>query len=125
MRNLSEYKDEEALEMLAELIDPVVNIFGDPEVAKAYRSGVIIKAVQLSIKSHPKDVMRMLAILEGVPVEEYHCNLLTLPKILLNVFNDPELKSFFTEQSEELISEEPSGSATENTEEGADTSSNM
>jgi hypothetical protein len=48
-----------------------------------------------------------------------------LPKVLLNVFNDPELKDFFTEQSEEMISKEPSGSVMENTKEEANTSSNM
>lgn len=125
MKHLSEYKDEEALDMLAELIDPVIAIFGDEEVANFYRSGVLIKAVQAAIKNHKEDVMNMLAILERVPREEYHCNLLTLPKVLLNVFNDPELKDFFTEQSEEMISKEPSGSVTENTKEEANTSSNM
>lgn len=116
MKKLSEYKDEEALDILADLIDPVVNIFGDKDVAKFYRSGVIIKAVQLSIKNHKEDVINMMAILEGVPREEYHCNLLTLPKVLLNIFNDPELTSFFDAQSEK-DSEIPSGSVTENTEE--------
>lgn len=125
MKHLSEYQDEVALEMLAELIDPVIVIFGDPEVAKWYRAGVKIKAVQEAIKSHPKDVIKMLAILEGVPEEEYHCNLLTLPKILLNLMNDPELNDFFQEQSEETISEESFGSAMENTEDGADTSSSI
>lgn len=116
MKKLSEYKDEEALDMLADLIDPVVNIFGDKEVANYYRSGVMLKAVQVSIKKHKNDVINMLAILEGVPREEYHCNLLTLPKILLNIFNDPELTSFFDVESEK-DSETPSGSVTANTEE--------
>ena len=117
MKKLSEYKDEEALDMLADLIDPVIDIFGDKEVAKYFRGGVIIKAVQVAIKNHKKSVIKMLAILEGVPESEYHCNLLTLPRVLLDVFNDPELKDFFTEQSEEKTLEEPSGSVTENTEE--------
>lgn len=124
MKPLSEYKDEEALDMLADLIDPVVNIFGDKEVADYYRAGVIIKSVQVAIKNHKKDVIKMLAILEGVKEEEYHCNLLTLPKILLSVFNDPELRGFFDAQSQ-TDSETPFGSATENTEEEADTSSNI
>lgn len=116
MKKLSEYKDEEALDMLADLIDPVINIFGDEDVANYYRGGVKIKAVQVAIKKHKEDVINMLAILEGVPREEYHCNLLTLPKILLNIFNDPELASFFDAQSEK-DSETPSGSVMVNTEE--------
>lgn len=125
MKHLSEYKDEEALDMLADLIDPVINIFGDKEVADFYRGGVLIKAVQVSIRKHKEDVITMLAILERVPREEYHCNLLTLPKVLLNVFSDPELKDFFSEQSEGMTSEGASGSAMESTKEEADTSSNI
>lgn len=125
MKHLSEYKDEEALDMLADLIDPVINIFSDKEVADYYRGGVVIKAVQASIKNHKEDVLNMLAILERVPREEYHCNLLTLPKVLLSVFNDPELKDFFSEQSEGMTSEGASGSVMESTKEEADTSSNI
>jgi hypothetical protein len=124
MKKLSEYKDEEALDMLADLIDPVVDIFGDKEVAKYYRGGVVLEAVKLAIKNHKKSVMKMLSILEGVPEKEYHCNLLTVPKVLVGIFNDPELKDFFTEQSE-MISEDASGSATENIEESQNTSSNI
>lgn len=125
MKHLSEYKDEEALDMLADLIDPVIEIFGDEEVSKWFKAGVKVKAVQAAIRGHKQDVIKMLAILEGVPEGEYHCNLLTLPKILLNVFNDPELNDFFTEQGEEANSETPFGSAMENTEEKADTSSSI
>lgn len=124
MKPLSEYKDEEALDMLADLIDPVINIFGDKDVAEYYRAGVIIKSVQVAIKNHKQDVIRLLSILEGVPEGEYHCNLLTLPKVLINVFNDPELRGFFDVQSQ-TDSETPSGSVMENTEDVADTSSNI
>ena len=117
MKRLSEYKDEQALDMLADLIDPVVVIFGDEEVANYMRSGVKLKAVQLAIKKHKEEVITMLAILEGVPRDEYHCNLLTLPKMLLNILNDPDLMDFFVAQSEELSLETASGSVTENTEE--------
>ena len=120
MKKLSEYKDEEALDMLADLIDPVVDIFGDKEVANYYRGGVKLKAVQLAIKNHKPAVISMLAILERVPREEYHCNLLTLPKILLTIFNDPDLTAFFDVQSEK-DSKPLSGSATVNIEEEVNT----
>ena len=112
MRKLSEIKDEEALDVLADLLDPSIAIFGDEEVGDYYRGGVKLKAVQVAIKKHKKDVMSMMAILDGVPVEEFHCNLLTLPKMLLEIFSDPDLESFFLEQSEEKISDTSSGSAT-------------
>ena len=39
---LTEYQNEDAIDLLADLIDPVINIFGDKEVADYYRAGVII-----------------------------------------------------------------------------------
>lgn len=116
MKNLSEYKDEEALDLLADLIDPVIEIFGDKEIAKVYRSGEKLKTVKLAIKNHKKSVIRLLATLEGVPIEEYHCNIFTLPKTLLAIMNDPELSDFFDAQSQTDL-EDVSGSVTENTEE--------
>lgn len=120
MKKLSEYKDEEALDVLADLIDPVLNIFSDKEVADWYRKGVIIKSVQVAIKNHKTDVMNMLTTLNR---GEYHCTLISLPKDLFEVFNDKELKDFFVSQ-EQIISETLSGSPTESIEEDTDTSSN-
>ena len=125
MKKLSEYKDEEALEVLADILEPTINIFGNEEIAKYFRGGVKLKAVQIALKKQKKDVLALMAALERVPVEEYHCNLLTLPRILLEIFNDPELESFFMQQSEEKNSETSSGSVMENTEDEGDISSNM
>lgn len=115
MRKLSEIKDEEALDLLADILEPVINIFGDKDIAKVYKNGEKLKAVQLAIKNHKSDVIILLATLEGVPVDEYHCNIFTLPKTLLEIFNDPELTGFFESQSQ-TDSEATSGSVTENTE---------
>lgn len=120
MKKLSEIKDEEALDVLVDLLDPVVEIFGDKKIAEAYRSGNRVKTVQMAIKEHKKAVITMMAVLEGVPVEDFHCNLFTLPKQLLTIFNDPELTSFFDVQGEK-DSVIPSGSVTETTTDGADT----
>lgn len=116
MKKLSEYKDEDALNLLADLIDPTVEIFGDPEVAKWVRAKVHIKAIQVALRKHQKDIIDMMALLEDVPREEYHFTLSTLPKMLLDVMHDPELKDFFELQGE-MAQETPSGSAMENTEE--------
>lgn len=121
MKSLSEYKDEEALDLLADIIEPVSEIMGDKAVAENLRSNNKGKAIKLAIKNHKKSVIEVMAILEGVSVSEYHCNLLTLPLLLLKVLNDPELVSFFSSQAE-IISQNTSGSATESTEDEAATS---
>lgn len=122
MKKFSDIKDEEALDVLADLIDPVVDIFGDTEVADFYRNGNKLMSVKVAIKNHKKSVIEMMAILDGVPAKDFHFNLLTLPKMLLGVFSDPELEDFFSEQGEGLISDDASGSATENTGEKKDIS---
>ena len=122
MRKISEYKDEEAINLLADLLDPVVLIFAEPDIAEFTRQKNYIKAIQVAIKKHIKEVMKIMAILEGVPVEEYHCDLLSLPKILLEIVNDPELQDFFTSQVQ-TVSEIPSGSVMETTGDEEGTSS--
>lgn len=114
---LSEYKDEAALDLLVELIDPAADIFSDKEIADIMRkNGKPMEAVKLAIKNHKKSVIQILAILEGVPVEQYHCNIFTLPIALLNVLNDKDLMDFFSLQGQNAVANF-SGSATETTEE--------
>lgn len=112
---LSEYKDEQALDLLAELIAPASEIFADAEVRKATESGDRASAVSLAIKKHKKAVMAILAALDGVPVEDFHCNVLTLPLKLIELLNDPDIMLLFTSASQKE-EQTPFGSHTESTE---------
>lgn len=117
MKKLSEYKDEEALDILADLLEPASEIMADPDFARAYRANNRMGAVKVAIKNHKRCVMEILAILDGVPVEEYHCNIFSLPVKLLSILNDRALVTGFTSQVQEMTSDITSGPATENTEE--------
>lgn len=110
MKKLSEYKDEEALVLLADLIDPITDIVGDKEVVSAFRKKGKLHGAKLAIKKHTKSVFKCLAILEQVPVEDYHCNIITLPKTILDIINDTDLIDFFNSQSQQMDAES-SGSA--------------
>ena len=118
MKKISQYKDEEALELLADLIEPLARIIADKEVLSAFKKKSKIAGVSAAIKAHKHDVFQMLAILDGTPVEEYHCNVFDLPIKALEILNDKELNDFFKSQSQ-LMDEESSGSATETGVEGA------
>lgn len=109
---LSDVKGEKALDMLADLIEPVAEIASDKDVVRRLRAGKKAKAVSTAIKNHKKAVMQVLAVLDGVPVDEYECNILSLPKKLLDIVNDPAIFELFTSQSQET--QTPSGSATAN-----------
>lgn len=95
---LSEYKNEEALEVLADIVEPAVDIFSDKkliEIIKAENKG---KAISYALKEHKKSVLEILAALERKPVSEYECSVLTLPTKILEILNDKELMSFFSSQ---------------------------
>ena len=92
---LSEYKNEQALDILADILEPSSKIFSDKEVKKAFETGDKIRGIKAAIKTHKSEIIEILAVLDGVPVAEYECNVLTLPIKLLEILNDTDLMSFF------------------------------
>lgn len=93
---LSEYKNEQALDILADILEPSAKIFSDKDVKKAFETGDKIKGIKAAIKTHKSEIIEILAVLDGVPVAEYECNVLTLPIKLLEILNDTDLMSFFS-----------------------------
>lgn len=116
MRKLSEIQNEDALDVVVDLIDPVIEICQDTDLKAVMEKGDKMAAVKIAIKNHKKSVLLILAILDGEPVEKYKVNLLQLPGKLLELFNDPDMMDFFKSQGLK-ISDASSGSATVNTEE--------
>lgn len=95
---LSEFKNEEALDVLAEIIEPVFEICKDKEIAEAYKENKILCA-SLMLKNHKSAVLAILAALERKKPEEFECNLFTLPIRLLEILADKDLVALFTSQS--------------------------
>ena len=109
---LSEVKGEKALDMLADLIEPIMEIIEDKEVSKILESRhnkdeadstkiILGRAVSAAIKNHKKAVITILATLDDIPVDQYECNLLSLPKKMMDIINDPAIFDLFTSQSQE------------------------
>lgn len=91
---LSELKGEDAIEVLADIIEPAALIMGDAKIKAIYDAKEpIIKLVAYILKEHNKEALIIAARLDGV--EESEVNLLTLPKVIIEAFNDPLLASFF------------------------------
>lgn len=123
MRKLSEYRDEEALDLLADIIEPISeltadedfkNVFGGEE-KKKFSAKDMFMAIRIACKKHKAAVMTILAALEGVPVEEYHCNVFTVPLRFFELITDKDMLSVFTSQVREMNLSPSSGPATENT----------
>ena len=96
---LSEYQGEAALDILADLIEPAGEIMSDKEIGDVFKKNRF-KAIGLAIKNHKKAVMQILATMDGIPVDEYKCNVFTLPVKILEILNDPELVRLFTYQGQ-------------------------
>lgn len=118
MKKISQYKDEEALELLANLIEPLGKIISDQDVLSAFRKKGKLAGVSAAIKAHKHEVFCMLAVLDGTPVDEFHCNVFELPLKALEILNDKDLTDFFASQSQQM-DEESSGSASANSPDGA------
>lgn len=110
---LSEIKGEAALDALADMIEPAAEIVSDVHFVKCIRDNNRLKATQIALKNHKKAIIAMLAALDGTKPEDCEVNILTLPKKLLELLNDPDVVSLF--QSQGTVTS--SGSAMENTEE--------
>lgn len=131
MRKLSEIRDDEAMDALAEILDPVVNLAKNEKFKIAIRGDKKknikpnrLEAVKIAMTENRRDIVTIMAVLEGEKVEDFHYNMITLPKMILDLLNDKEMIDFFHYQAEK-DSETSSGSATESTEGSQDTSSNM
>lgn len=123
---LSDFKGEEALDVLADIIEPLTYILADAEVqdirkkAQEEKKAVpYIKYIAPAIKNHKPELIQILARLERQTVEEYtaELNLVTLPMQVLDLISDPEIQSLFQSQSQTPVTPlASSGSVLENTE---------
>lgn len=115
MRKLSEIKGEDALDVLADVLEPVSVIEQDEQFVKAVREKEFskIEMVRYLLKNHKSEILKTMAIIDGKDVENYSPSIIELPVMLLDLLNDPDLLSLFTSQDTVTSS----GSVTENTEE--------
>lgn len=109
---LSDFKDEEAIEVVADLLEPISKIVSNQETSEA-RGGGMIGFASTMLKNSKRDVMDMLAILSKQDPAEYHCTAATVFKDVLDMLNDPELMQLFGLRRQTAAS---SGSASESTE---------
>ena len=109
---LSDFKDEKAIEVVADLIDPISVIA--QEVKKTKKDDMsVAQIVAIALKNCKKEAMQMFAVLNDIPVEEYHCTGVTILSDMIQMFSDPQLMQLFGLQSKIQTS---SGSVSENTE---------
>lgn len=119
MRDLT---NEEALDLFADLMEPVAEILTDNEVKKAYGEKPI-KGIKVAIKRHKRTIVSILAMLDGVPEKNYKVNVLTLPMKVLELANRPDFQPIVQELfqlQDQMTAVDASGPATEPTGDGVE-----
>lgn len=92
---LSEIKGERAIEIIADLIDPVSVIASDDEFKQLLEADKKVDAVKYLLKNHSKEVLTCMAILNDEDPKTYSPSFVTLPAMLLELLNTPELVELF------------------------------
>lgn len=116
---MRERTNEETLDLFADLLEPFGELLADKEVSEMLSSGKMLKAVSKAIKSHKSAVIEILARLDGEEPSEYKVGLVTIPKKLLALFNNPELQDLFSSQPQ-MPDAASSGAAMESTEDSGE-----
>lgn len=114
---LTDFKGNDAVEVLADIMLPVSTIVSDEEFQRRLKTKgtPIMQIVSYILKAHPDEVLDMYEPLTKEKREE--ATPTKLIQLVLDIANDPELSSLFFSQEQTGVSI-PSGSATESTEDG-------
>lgn len=115
MRKLTEIKGDDALELIADMLEPATEIMSDENVKNAFYKKNLGAAIKVSIKEHKKAVKLILALLNGKDVEKYNPSVAEIVKGAMDISNDEALVDLFTLPNQTL-EENTSGSASENVE---------
>lgn len=109
---LTDFKDADAIRVVADLLPYVGNIAKNSAVEKA-RKGSMMDFAATLLKENPADILAMLAILNNQAPAEYHCNAATVIMDVFSMFSDPALLELFGLPTQ---TQGTSGSASANTE---------
>lgn len=119
MKKLADYKDEDAIDLWADLLDPITKICADKEVADSIRSGkppfLIAKDI---LKLHSKEAIEVMLRIDPTPVNGLNA-VTRVVEIIFEIQRSDELSGFFGDAGQTKIVEGSFGSATANTEASA------
>lgn len=116
MKKLADYEGNEAIELWADLIEPISRIISDDNIAGIYRSTKSIPAVAKEVlKTHANEATEILLRVDPTPVNGLNVITRTVD-IILEVIKSEDLKGFFDFAEQGQTGNVSSGSPTGNTE---------
>lgn len=99
MKKFSEYKNEEAAAILADILEPASEIFSDKKFTENLQKSPM-SAAKIALREHGKAVIDVLAIYDGIPREEYKVNPMEILAKFVAILNDKDLMGAFTLQEQ-------------------------
>lgn len=115
MKKLSDYKGEEAIELWADLVDPLTTILGDAEIKEVVTKGKNrLEIAKTILKHHSKEAADILTRIDPTPIDGLNI-VLRLISLLGEISANEEIKSFFGFAEQAKMDEESSGLPTANT----------
>lgn len=116
MKRLSDYKGDEAIELWADLLDPISDILTDKEVALVTKQGqapiIIAKTI---LKKHKAEAADILLRIDPTPLDGFNF-IMRLVNLVTEIGENSEIQSFFGYAAQEKAESESGGSVTESTE---------
>ncbi len=99
MKKLSEFTGEAATTLIGTVLLTTCNILKNRENLKAYQNSGAMGLIGSALCNTPKEIIKLLAMLNEKPVEEYEVNAAALIHDAYEIFEDPELLRLFGMQS--------------------------
>ena len=116
MKKLSDYKDDEAIELWADLLDPLTAILTDKKIQNVIKSGKPpLVIAQEILKLHKKEATEILLRIDPEPIDGLNI-VLRLVAVIIDVGQNEEIKSFFRYADQAKTERESGGLPMENTE---------
>lgn len=125
---LSDIKGERAIEVIADLIEPIAEIAADDNMkdlfsakpvsgktARQASAAHLAKKVPALLKSHKSAVVKILATLNQTDVESM--NVFSISRGVIEMLSDPEVIGLFTSAARNVENEPPTDTSTKSDEE--------
>lgn len=118
MKRISDYKDGDAFELLADLFEPVAKILADKEIKELWHNGSKIDIAKYILKNHKSEAMEIFRTIDSEMEITPVSVLRGIVEIATDIEKDPALKDFFRSAERENEGSVISGSAMENIKDG-------
>ena len=112
MKKLSDFKDDAAIEVVADLLPYISEIVQNPANKEARGKGAM-SFISALLRNSKHAVKGVLAVLNETPVEDYTCTAASILADAVTMLSDPDLLVLFGVQRQMSAS---AGSASESTE---------